>query len=81
MCTCIIVLGGEYTVYNNSVRCIQMCGAFVFGAASFTDKLSSGVAIALIQQFSPRKYVGLYVLPLISQANQALHCVLKTRKL
>jgi len=36
---------------------VQICGAFVFGAMSFTDKLSSGVAIALIQQFSPRKYI------------------------
>jgi len=39
------------------VLLIQICGAFVFGAMSFTDKLSSGVAIAAIQQFSPRKYV------------------------
>lgn len=37
--------------------CVQICGAFVYGAMSFSDKLSSGVAIALIQQFSPRKYV------------------------
>ena len=37
---------------------VQICGAFVYGALSFSDKLSSGVAIALIQQFSPRKYVA-----------------------
>lgn len=28
-------------------------GAFVFGAMSFTDKLSNGIAVALLQQFSP----------------------------
>lgn len=31
------------------------CSAFVFGAMSFTDKLSSGVCIALIQVFHPCK--------------------------
>jgi hypothetical protein len=29
------------------------CGAFVFGSMSFTDKLSNGIAVALLQQFSP----------------------------
>ena len=28
-------------------------GAFVYGAMSFTDKLSNGVVVALLQQFSP----------------------------
>ena len=28
-------------------------GAFVYGAMSFTDKLSNGILIALLQQFSP----------------------------
>lgn len=28
-------------------------GAFVFGAMSFTDKLSNGITVALLQQFSP----------------------------
>lgn len=37
----------------------QSSGAFVFGAMSFTDKLSNGVAVMLLQQFSP---CGRYVL-------------------
>jgi hypothetical protein len=28
-------------------------GAFVFGAMSFTDKLSNGLVVAALQQFSP----------------------------
>ncbi len=28
-------------------------GAFVYGAMSFSDKLSNGIVIALLQQFSP----------------------------
>lgn len=28
-------------------------GAFVYGAMSFTDKLSNGVAVMLIQYFNP----------------------------
>jgi hypothetical protein len=28
-------------------------GAFVYGAMSFTDKLSNGVAVAVLEQFSP----------------------------
>jgi hypothetical protein len=28
-------------------------GAFVYGAMSFTDKLSNGIVVALFQQFSP----------------------------
>ena len=28
-------------------------GAFVYGAMSFSDKLSNGIAVALLQQFSP----------------------------
>jgi hypothetical protein len=28
-------------------------GAFVYGAMSFTDKLSNGIAVAILEQFSP----------------------------
>jgi len=28
-------------------------GAFVYGAMSFTDKLSNGIAVAVLEQFSP----------------------------
>ena len=43
----------------------QESGAFVYGAMSFTDKLSNGAAIALIQQLHPcgtYVYVTLYLL-------------------
>ena len=33
---------------------LQKSGAFVYGAISFTDKLSSGGVIAIIQEMNPR---------------------------
>ena len=36
----------------------QETGAFVYGAMSFTDKLSNGVAVQLIQIFHPCNKIG-----------------------
>jgi len=57
---------------------VQSCGAFVFGAASFADKLSSGVAIALVQQFSPRMYVYCYSTHASSSVHSCAHKHLQT---
>ena len=36
----------------------QETGAFVYGAMSFTDKLSNGIAVQLIQIFHPCNKIG-----------------------
>ncbi|KAK3743996.1 hypothetical protein QZH41_010795 [Actinostola sp. cb2023] len=36
----------------------KKCGAFVYGVISFSDKLSSGVVIAIIQELSPLEHQG-----------------------
>lgn len=53
---------GEHTVshstlahYSLSYFDFQYSGAFVYGAMSFTDKLSNGIAVVLIQHFHPCK--------------------------
>ena len=49
-CTCTHVYGLFYSLQGSS--------AFVFGAMSFTDKLSSGIAIQIIQLMHPCKGSG-----------------------
>ena len=43
------------SVANFLVCFVQNSGAFVYGSMSFTDKLSNGIAVALIQYFHPCK--------------------------
>ena len=41
------------SITSDLIRDNNNSGAFVYGAMSFTDKLSNGILIALLQQFSP----------------------------
>ncbi|KAB7495924.1 Major facilitator superfamily domain-containing protein 12 [Armadillidium nasatum] len=44
------------------------CGAFVYGSLSFTDKLSNGLVVMIIQYFSPCLFVNKYNLMLLEYA-------------
>ena len=40
---------------------LQETGAFVYGAMSFVDKISNGLAVQLIQMFHPCNSAEMYV--------------------
>ncbi|CAF0970252.1 unnamed protein product [Brachionus calyciflorus] len=48
-----IILCTSLTLTTDLIGSNTGSGAFVFGAMSFTDKLSNGLAVAVLQQFSP----------------------------
>ncbi len=48
-----IILVTSLSLTTNLIGSNTGSGAFVFGAMSFTDKLSNGLVVAMLQQFSP----------------------------
>jgi len=56
-----IILVTSLSLTTNLIGSNTGSGAFVFGAMSFTDKLSNGIVVAMLQQFSPcQLYVKFY---------------------